>query len=381
MRITLSVVALIIAVAAPATITGQVNANRYDAQISALEREVERYQSTASTLGSKADSLQKQLDIINNDIRRLQSEISLTKVQYDKLVAEITATEQKIDDNRDALGSVIADMSVDGSISPIEMLASSNNISDYIDKQTYQSSMRDALKTTIAKIKQLKADLESKKAETEKVMDRQRNTRQELGAKQSQQSKLVAETRNQEGAYKKLAAKSKARLAAVHAEQQAALDRITRGGSNNAGAVGAFQFRNFSGNQGCGGGYPYCGPQDSMVDPWALYNRECVSYSAWRAVQMGKRVGNFSGQGNAYQWPASASGWMGADVNNTPAVGAVAILPITPGFAPIGHSMNVEAILGGGWVRVSQYNFGGTGQYSTMDIKASGVVFLHFPNQ
>jgi surface antigen len=72
---------------------------------------------------------------------------------------------------------------------------------------------------------------------------------------------------------------------------------------------------------------------------------------------------------------------MNATVDDVPEVGSVAILPPTPGFAPIGHAMVVESIQGGGWVHVSQYNFGGSHEYSTMDIATSGVVFVHFQNR
>ncbi|MNX77845.1 CHAP domain protein [compost metagenome] len=68
---------------------------------------------------------------------------------------------------------------------------------------------------------------------------------------------------------------------------------------------------------------------------------------------------------------------MGADVNNTPAVGAIAIKPRDAVFT-YGHAMVVEAVLGDGWVRVSQYNFAVNGQYSTMEIPASSVNYVHF---
>lgn len=40
--------------------------------------------------------------------------------------------------------------------------------------------------------------------------------------------------------------------------------------------------------------------------------------------------------------------------------------------------MNVEATLSDGWIRVSRYNFGGTGECGTIDIRLAVVVFIHF---
>src|SRR5690349_5750841 len=50
--------------------------------------------------------------------------------------------------------------------------------------------------------------------------------------------------------------------------------------------------------------------QDSVVDPWGFYNRECVSFVAWRlnnddglAFSNNMGGGHF---GNAYQWKDNA---------------------------------------------------------------------------
>jgi surface antigen len=252
-----------------------------------------------------------------------------------------------------------------------------------MDKNTYQSSVRDKLGSTIAAIKTLKEQLETDQKEVEKVLAEQKAQQATLAAKQAEQQSLLDQTKGDEAAYQQKVADGQAQMAAIAAQQRAALARITSGGLNNYGTVGSFQFRNYSGNSGCGGGgYSLCGVQDSYADQWGLLNRECVSYTAWAAyTRYGKYVTNFSGSGNAYQWPSSAVNLMGATINSTPAVGDVAILPATPGFSPIGHAMMVDSIEGGGWVGVSQYNFGGTGEYSTMDIASSGVVFVHFQNR
>jgi len=169
-------------------------------------------------------------------------------------------------------------------------------------------------------------------------------------------------------------------MASISSQQQAYYQSLLSRGAGNAGVVGSFQYSGWSGNQGCGGGYPYCGPQDTSIDPWNLYNRECVSYVAWALeARFGKSVKPFHGDGNAMDWTYSAPRWSGAFRVSTPQPGDVVILPAMSGFAPIGHAMIVESVNGNS-MRVSQYNFYGTGQYSTMTIQNSGVVLLRFPN-
>lgn len=382
-RAIFGVCAVLVAIAAPLQFTnGAVHADQYDAQINAIRQQVNQYQAQANELHKQATSLQAAVDALTAEVNAIQAQLNLSQAQYDKLTSDIAANKIKLQDNQKALGDTLADLYVDSNISPLEMLASSKNIGQYMDKNTYQSSVKDKLNSTIQSIQTLKTQLESDQKSVEKVLNDQKAQRATLGAKQAEQQQLLNETQGNEAAYQQKVAQGQAQMAAIAAEQRAALQRVTGGGMYNYGSVGSFQFRNYSGNSPCGGGgYPLCGAQDSYTDQWGLLNRECVSYTAWAAyTRFGKDVQNFAGYGNAYQWPSTAQR-MGATVDHTPEVGAVAILPPTPGFAPIGHAMLVESIEGGGWVGVSQYNFGGTGEYSTMDIQASGVVFIHFQNR
>jgi surface antigen len=130
-----------------------------------------------------------------------------------------------------------------------------------------------------------------------------------------------------------------------------------------------------SGGAPCGGGYPgyLCNAaQDTVVDPWGMFNRECVSYTAYKVAASGRHMPYWGGRGNANQWPDSARA-DGIPVDGNPKAGDVAISLA----GPYGHAMYVEAVNGGS-VYVSQYNYGVPGTYSTMTIPASGLYFLHF---
>lgn len=362
-----------------------VYANQYSSRIQALESQISRYNQEASRLANEAQSLRVALDSIQNDISVLQAKIDLSQARHDQLIAQIAETEKKIDENKQALGLIIVDLYADDDISPIEMLASSKNIGDYLNKQEYRNSVKDDLNTIIKKVKDLREQLSEQKDEVAKILNEQKAQQGVMVAKQQEQQSILAQTQGEEAAYQKLSSQKTAELADVHRQQQEAINRLTGGGKNTAGAVGSFQYRNYSGNLGsCGGGYPskWCNaPLDAYVDDWALYSRECVSYAAWAAYnRFGKDVQRFRGMGHAYQWPNTASAYMGANVNNTPAVGSVAITPRS-NFTPLGHAMVVEHVYGDGWIRISQYNFAGTGEYSTMDLKATSAQYVHFRNR
>ncbi len=360
-------IALAMAVATPIAIAQRANAEDYDAKIAALQRQIDQYQSAAQAIGAQADTLQRQLDAINNEIAQIQTQINLTQAQYDKTIAEIAVTEQKISDNRDALGDVIADLSIDGKISPLEMLASSKNISDYVDKQTYQSSMQDQLKTTIKEIKELKEKLEKQKLQTEELLGNQKRAREALDAKRATQQQLVSETRGQEAAYQQLKNQTQAQQQSVMAAQQAAI----RAASSSNGGV------RFVG--GSDGGYPWGGSNCAMMgmfstggadgnggDGWGYGCRQCASYAAWK---IGQRTGVIpTNLGNANQFPGSLSG---RPQGNTARANSAGVIM----SGAYGHVVWVETDPDdSGFITVSQYNAnygGGWGNFSRVRVHQS----------
>lgn len=371
--------AALLIVSAPLAYVQHALADQWDNQIASLQERAKEYQKQADALRAKADTLQNKLNEISAQINVLRTKIDINHKKHDKLLATIAANQKKLKTTQDVLGNVLANLYVDDNISTVELLASSQNIGDFVDKQEYRSAIRDQLKEAIAEIKQIRAKLESDKQAVESVIAQLQAQNNQLASQEATQRQLVNETRGQEAAYQNLVHDAKSQIADAAAAQRAYYASLLAAGSGNSGVVGDFQYWGWSGNQGCSSGYPYCGAQDSYADPWGLYNRECVSYVAWAlSVRFHKYVGNFNGAGNAYQWPDSAPAFSGAYRVGSPQPGDAVILPATYPFSPIGHAMIVESVSGDN-VFVSQYNFYGTGEYSTMYIKTSGVIFLRFP--
>lgn len=381
-RIVSFLISIIVLCASVLMNTKMTSADQFDDQINALQQQINAYNDQTAQLVMKEQTLQTAIDNLQKQADYTQTQINLSQVQYDQLTIKINDTQNQIKTNQDALGEVVATIYVDDSVTPIELLASSKNIGDYIDKQTYRASVRDKLVATIDKIQQLKNQLSKERADVESVMNKQKAQKANLVNIQNQQQALLDQTRGQEAAYQSMIADARQQMENEAAAQRSYYQSLIQGGNSGvSGAFGSFVYSNWSGNMGCSGGYPYCGPQDTTVDPWGLYNRECVSYVAWAlSARFHKYVGNFGGQGNAYQWPYSAPAYSGATRVYSPQPGDAVILPQSGSFSPIGHAMIVESV-SGGTMHVSQYNFYGTGEYSTMDLQNSGVILLRFPNQ
>jgi peptidoglycan DL-endopeptidase CwlO len=358
--------AILMAIAAPLQLGSVVKADRYDDQIAAIQKEVDQYQAAAKDLAGKADTLQRELDRLTNEKNQLQSQIDLSQAKYDKLVTDIAANEKKIADNRTALGETMADLYVDGEVSPLEMLASSKNIGDYVDKQSYRETIRDKLTKTIEEIKRLKKQLESDKKEVERVLEDQKNQREALAAKENEQAQLVSQTRGEEAAYQNLSSQRNKDIASLRSQQAA----------ENAAAMRNIGFGSIPAGVPGGGGYPGAwanAPLDAYVDPWGLYTRECVSYAAWKVSSTGRFVPHFGGRGNANQWPSTVAAY-GISSGSTPKAGSVAMWPI--GY--YGHVMYVESVNGDGTITVSDYNLNWDGNYRHYTRSASGLTYIYF---
>ena len=366
--------ATVMAIAGPLSIPQGVYADRYDDQIRALQREIDQFQAEARKFGDQAKSLQNEVSRLSNEKSVIQGQIDLSQAKYDKLVADIAANEKKIADSQNVLGDTIADLYVDDNISPLEMLASSSNIGDYLDKQTQRSSIRDTLTKTIDTIKKLKKELEQQKIDVERVLADQKNARQALADKEAEQQRLLNETKGQEAAYNQLTAGNEAKKLQLQKEQQAAIEAAMRragGGPVNI-LPGDPNKGGYPWEANCyvdGNAVSHGGADGNGGDPLGSGCRQCVSYTAWKVLQKtgyGPRY-----WGNANMWPGSARA-AGFSTGRTPQVGSVGVISA----GQYGHVVWIEAVNGDGTVDVSQYNYfnaggPGWGHYSKMRVSAA----------
>ena len=374
-RSLLVAVTVLMVVAAPISMSPRASADQYDEQIKALQQEIDAYQNEAKKLKDQADSLQAQLNILNNEKAQIQTQIDLNQAQFDRLKQQIKDTEKTIVDNQAALGETLASLYIDDKISPLEMLASSKNIGDYVDKQEYRSSVRDQLSKTIDKIKSLKKSLEKQKIDVERVLGDQTNARNALSTKQAEQQVLIAQTRGEEGAYQQLSAQSNAKKLEIQKQQQAAIEAAMRRASGG-GAINVLPGDPNKGGypweQGCyvdGNAVSHGGTDGNGGDPLGYGCRQCVSYTAWKVIQKTGYTPRY--WGNANMWPASARA-ANFSTGNTPRAGSLGVISA----GQYGHIVYVEAVNGDGTVDISQYNYynaggPGWGNYSKMRVSSS----------
>lgn len=311
------------------------------------EKEKELYKNEAGRLKAEADTLAGALATLASEKSIIQAQIDINQAEYDRLTLFIAETEQKIKDNQDALGLTIANMYVEDDITPLEMLASSKTIGDYLDAQEYRSSVRNELAVKIADIKALKVSLDKQKDDVEKVLGDQINAKQALVEKENQQQAILNRTQGQESLYRQLTKEAEADLLAI-AESYKALTYISGTGISDP----------TKGNYPWGGNGCYVGSDllsrgglyGNGTDPLGYGCRQCTSYVAWKVLEA---TGNsYAYWGNAKNWPNSASN-LGIAVGTTARAGSVGVM--TGGY--YGHVVWVETDPDEqGNIIISQYN-------------------------
>ena len=339
---------------------GLVKADQFDSQINALEQQNSGLQAQSDSLAATASTYQQAIDALAGQINSLQQNIVNTQSQIDALQKQIDQAQSQLDQQKAVLAENIRTMYLEGDITTSEILASSKDLSDFVNKQEYRNSVADKVKDSVDKINSLKAQLTKQQHQLQGLLADLQAQQNQLQAQQNQQAQLLSYTEAQKASYDQQISANNSQIMSLRA-QQAALNRQL-GGVPVAGDPGH-------------GGYPAVwnnAAQDSMIDNWGMYNRECVSYTAWKVYQTYGYMPYWGGAGNANQWPGDARA-AGIPTGSVPKVHSVAIWNV----GAFGHAMWVEAV-NGSTIYVSQYNYDLQGHYSEMSINGSGLTYIYF---
>lgn len=332
---------LFIAVA-PRGDKGIVKAATVQEQINALRAENAEYKNTIDKLRGEATSYQDAIAILRAQIDTLQGQIDSNTKEQARLQQEIIVAEEELAKQKRLLGENIKAMYLEGEISTLEMLASSKDLSEFVDKEQYRSSVKDKIRSTLEKVTALKFELTAKKEGVETLLKQQQQQQSQLADSRSEQNNLLAYNESQQADFNNKTKANQSKIDGLIASQRRA----------NFNPDGGYYFLRFAGNASPinPNNYPYrnagfgMSPGPGCVDndgpdAWGYCTRQCVSYAAWAVAASGRAAPMY--YGNARDWVAAAYA-RGVQVSRTPEPGDVAIS--TAGYW--GHAMYVESVSG-----------------------------------
>lgn len=371
---TLPVLVLAAVLFAGSTSVSIVRADQFDAQIQALQDQNTQTQSTVNNLQAQASSYQDAINKLQQQIAGIQNAIDINQTKQAQLQQQIAQDQQQLDYQKKVLGEDLKAMYVGGQMTTVEMLATSKNLSNFVDAETYSSAVQNKIQSTMQQITTLQNQLEQQQVQVNQLLAIEQQQNQQLSADQQQQQQLLAYNQSQQATYNQQIQANQSQIAVLRAEQIAANRKLVGTGHVD-----------FSGS--CGGSYPASasGPYgtwgcnyglDNTIDNWGMYNRECVSYTAWMVYKTYGFMPYWGGNGDARQWPGDAQA-AGIPTGSTPKVNSVAIYMGGAGD-PWGHAMWVRSVNGDGTITVDQYNLYYDGNFYETTVSAAGLVYIYF---
>jgi peptidoglycan hydrolase CwlO-like protein len=347
-------------------------------QISDLSNQNAASQQTLNNLELQAQGYQGAVDTLQSQISSLEGQIAANQAQQANIQQQITTNQQLITTKKLSLADDVKTMYIDGQMTTIEELATSKDLSDYVDKEQSRTAVQNQLNSTIQQIAALQATLQTQKLQVDQLLAAEDAQNTQLASAKAQQDQLLAMNQQQQDAYNGQVSANQAKIGALQKQQAAIIQAGTRNvtiPAPSGGSGGACD--NGYGN----GGYPlsWCNAGlDNLTVAGGFPNRECTSYAYWYFTQIEGHQ-DFYDTGNANQWLDNSS----YPTHGSPAVGSIAVE--TAG--QFGHVAIVQALPGqtyagatvpSGYVLVSEmnYDFGGHFRYSYSPLsKFAGYIY------
>lgn len=357
----------------------------YNAEIKKLQTENASNESTRTSLQASAATLEAKISSLQTNIAALDGLIQSNESLRTDLTGKIAANQAEITRNSEILKVSIREMYIDGDMSMMEKMASSDSLSEYVDKEQYTISAQDEIQKTLDKISSLKKQQEQQKQQVDQLLTDSRTMQSQIAAQKEELSGLLSQNQSQQAQYSQTIATNNSQITDLERQQaeenarflreQAALAAAAKAKAAQTNTPVVQEAAPAGVSAVNGANYPWANapwPND-LPDPWGMYQRQCVSYTAWKVSASGRHMPNWGGRGNANQWDDNARA-AGIPVDSNPRVGDVAVR----NRGTYGHVMYVEAVNSDGSIDISQYNANWDGRYSTARIFPGDLVFIHF---
>lgn len=198
-------------------------------QLKQKDDEIKELEKKVSELRGKSTTLLSEISVMDNQIKLTQLRINATKQELSELIVDIETATKKILTLEESLhkvtkilvSRVVATYEI-ASMQPIQVLLSSNNISDYLKRASYLRVVQAHDKRLLYDMQQAKNDYanqkeiyEGKKRKVESLKQQLEGYTVELDTQKKSKQSLLDVTRNDEKRYQNLLARARAEFEAI----------------------------------------------------------------------------------------------------------------------------------------------------------------------
>lgn len=307
-----------------AAVTPRIYAVTLQDQIEQLQAEANRDQTAVDTLLLEAKSFEEAISKLQSEITLVEQSIATNQARQAELEKQIAAKQVEIDAQRKVLGEDIKAMYVDGQLSTIEMLATSKDLSDFVDTSTYRTKVQTKIQETLGEVAKLQNQLQEQQNEVETLLAAQRIQQNQLALDRAKQNELLSYNAAQRSAFNEKIAVNQEKIYQLQLKQaalnQQGATKVSISGNERGGACDGG-----SGN----GGYKLASgpagdvcdaPKDAILDWAGIENRECTSYAYWYFKRVAGNL-DFTASGDAKYWVTTSN----YPVHSLPKPGAIGV--------------------------------------------------------
>jgi septal ring factor EnvC (AmiA/AmiB activator) len=206
-----------------------VQADRYSDEIAELEQINDQQESHVHELLVLANGIEEAISELQAHINRLQVKIEENKARSAQLKVEIAEAEEELAYQKDVLGQNIKAMYLEGQISTLEMLATSKDLSQFVDKQQYRDVVKSKIKEQVDLITELRLKLQAQREEVEELIKQDQQLRAEVAEQKAEQNRLLSLNQAEQNAYNQKIAANNEKIKELRAAQAALYAALNSG--------------------------------------------------------------------------------------------------------------------------------------------------------
>src|SRR6266511_2916509 len=120
-------------------------------------------------------------------------------------------------------------MYVEGQITTIEMLATSKNLSEFVDKEEYRNTIKNKIQATLKSINDLQNKLKEQKLQVEHLLGDQKTQQAQLDSSRAQQAGLLNLNQSQQADFNSKIAANQSQISGLRKQQAAENARLFAG--------------------------------------------------------------------------------------------------------------------------------------------------------
>lgn len=196
-------------------------------QIQQLSEKIKKLQDTIGSLRNQENSLSSEISVMDNEIKLSEYRIDSTRQQISQLSRDISIASKQMSNlegsltnvTRVLINRIVATYQV-GSIQPIQILFASNDVSDFLTRESYLKIVQEHDKQLIFDTQQTKNDyanqktiFENKRKQVEALQLQLQDYTKQLDQQKGQKQKLLADTQGNEEVYQHLLSQAEQQLA------------------------------------------------------------------------------------------------------------------------------------------------------------------------